>query len=182
MVSGITCLFYRRKGIGKQEQPTMFYIYANVRKLCTRWSSRPKNCHYYYSIRPIIVLSRCFGLNPFSFKTNVFGEVYRTQITFFDALWFVAAITMYVTLTVLVSMHISLAPELESVYLLVLGDQLLLAFALVMCVVGVVMDMVNRNRILRNIQRFEAFDKEVNTKFNTRMKTLSATNNRSLNH
>lgn len=70
---------------------------------------------------------------------------------------------IYVILVFFVSVRINPSSGHRSIQLLVLGDQLLLVFGLVMCVVAIVMDMVNRGRILRIVQRFEAFDKEVNS-------------------
>lgn len=131
----------------------------SIRKLFCRSSSRPKN--FYYSIRPMVILSRCFGLHPFSFVTNVYGEVHRTKIKFLDSIWFIVVIVMYSSFALLISTHINLASEYKTVYVLMLGEQLLIVCGLVMCVVSVIMDMVNRNRILRNAQRFQAFDMEV---------------------
>lgn len=122
-----------------------------------------KNCHYYTSIRPIIILSRCFGLNSFSFKTNAFDQIDRTDLSIFDVFCFVVAITLYTSsaLALIASIQLGLQPEYQSIYLLLLGDQLLLAFQLIVCTISVIMDMMNRDRILATIQQFEEFDKEV---------------------
>lgn len=134
-------------------------LYTNLRKLFFQSPSRPKD--FYYSIRPLVIVSRCYGLLPFSFETNVYGEVHRTKVTIFDSIWFIVAIAMYFSCAFVVSMQIRLAPEYKSMIILLLAEQLLLVFGLVMCVVGIIMDMLNRDRILRNVQRFQSFDTEV---------------------
>lgn len=134
-------------------------VYANLREFFSRSTSRPKD--FYYSIRPMVIMSRCYGLHPFSYETNVYGEVHRTKVTVIDSLWFMVALTMYSTCAFVMSLHVRLSPEYKTVFLLMLAEQILLVFGLVMCVMGISMDMLNRNRILRNIQRFQAFDAEV---------------------
>lgn len=117
----------------------------------------------YYSFRPLFNFSRCFGLFPFSIKTNLFGEVQRVKLTFFDLAWFCIAIAMYLTIAVFILFDSNNAQaDVRTTYILVTGDKLLLVFGLLMCAASIIMDMINRNRILWNIQRFEVFDKEVN--------------------
>lgn len=128
-------------------------------KVCC--ATKPPSKAVYHSFRPIFYMSRLFGLAPFSVQTNLFDEVQRVKLTFFDLLWFCTAILMYLSLAVFGVLGPIRPSDFGSVYILVLGDQLLLVFGLVMCFVSVIMDMVNRNRIMGNIQRFEAFDKEV---------------------
>lgn len=132
---------------------------TNLRKLFSRSPSRPK--HFYYSVRPIVVVSRCYGLNPFSYETNVYGEVHRIKITFSDSVWFIVAVGMYLSVAIILSTQTHFPAEFKSVFLLVLGDRMLAVHGLVMCAVSIIMDMMNRDRILQNVQRFQAFDTEV---------------------
>lgn len=134
-------------------------VFKTFARICCNRPSRITN--FYYSIRPIFTFSRCFGLSPFSIQTNLFGEAQHVNVTFFDLAWFGISIVVY-GCSGMFAMTLPI-PQIfiETVYVLTLGDQILLCFGLLSCIVGSVLDMINRNRILRSIQRFEAFDKEV---------------------
>lgn len=116
----------------------------------------------YHSFRPLFIYSRCFGLIPFAIQTNLFGEVQRVKSSFLNLAWPCIAILLYLS----IGIFDILTPnnprnDLRTTYILVLGDQIIFVSKAVMSISSVLMDLVNRKRILRNIQRFEAFDKEV---------------------
>lgn len=118
----------------------------------------------YYSFRPLFIYSRCFGMMPFSIQTNLFGEVQRVKVTLFDVAWLCMSIAMYLGLIAFVAFgsDADSVSDSRNSHILVLGDRLLFVYGILMCIVSCIMDLINRNRILWNIQRFEAFDKEVN--------------------
>lgn len=117
----------------------------------------------YYSFSPLFSYSRCFGLSPFSIETNVFGEFQRVKLTCFDVVWFCISIFIHVCLIIkLTTSLINDISRLKGLHVFLLGfDHFLLSYAAIVCITYIVLNLINRNRILDNIHRFDAFDKEV---------------------
>lgn len=116
----------------------------------------------YQSFRPIFIFSRCFALIPFSIETSQLGEVERANLTFLDLIWPCIATAIYLGLTVLSFFGaIGTKSDMRTTHILVIGDRLLFMFGVTIGTASITMNLINRNRLLWNIQQFEAFDKEV---------------------
>lgn len=133
--------------------------WKNLPTICCSSTNRQKS--FYCSIRPLLISSRCFGLSSFSIKTNLFGEVVQVKFTLLNFLWFSAVILLFVGL-ICFNLHHSFAKfQLKSLYVLTLAEQILMIKGLTVGVVNIIIDVNNRERILRTIEQFTAFDKEV---------------------
>lgn len=134
-------------------------IEENLRK--TGWNPINKPKSFYYSIHPLLIISRCLGLCSFSIVLSPFGEAVQLKIHFFDMLWFLSCNLVCVFFVCFDILETITEFQIESLYLTVLSERLLLITGLAMCAVNIVMNMINRNKILWNFEQFAAFDKEV---------------------
>lgn len=134
-------------------------VWKNLSTVCCSSTNPPKS--FYHSIRPLLINSRCFGLNCFSVKTNLFGDAVQVKITSLHFVWFSLVILLFVGLIWFNFHHSFGAFQLKSLYVLTLAKQISLIKALAVGVVNVIMDVINRERVLRYIEQFTAFDKEV---------------------
>lgn len=150
---------------GLQFHPeTTMFCHHLCSKICSHFRSKFQTKTVYHSFRPLFIYSRFFGLFPFSFKINVFGEVQHVKLTILDLFWLCLSIAMYSSLMAFVLFGPdNVESDLRSAHSLVLGDSFLFVYGFIMCIISIVMDLINRNRIAWNIQRFEEFDKEVNS-------------------
>lgn len=116
----------------------------------------------FHSFSPLFNYSRCFGLIPFSISKHFLRQAQRVHVRFVDLVWpcITIAILLNFAFTNMLKPNNSQV-DLKNTHILVLGDRALLGFGLVMAAFSIVLDMINRNRILWTIQRFESFDKEV---------------------
>lgn len=115
-----------------------------------------------YGFRPIYFYSRCAGLWPFTITYHSNGSIKNAQIRIFDCLWFLISICLY--LTALISsydyMKDSEASKEKNFFtnLMFYINQIP---PLLFGPVCIVLDMLNRNRLINILNKFTIFDKEV---------------------
>lgn len=114
----------------------------------------------YYSARPAYYFSRFFGLMPFSIKNHL-NEMDSAYVTIFDLVWFIFAIFFYGTLLYAVTVTFVVPSELQAVIFFT-GSRMILMTDLFLTMISIVMDMCNRSRLIKMLQEFHLFDKEVN--------------------
>lgn len=95
------------------------------------------------------------------------SKLQRVKLSFLDLAWLCISISMYLSFAafVLFGTNESSPIDLEDDFILLIGDRLLYTYWIFICIICVIFDLINRNRIFWNIQRLEAFDKEVNRQF-----------------
>lgn len=120
-----------------------------------------KQIDYVYSFRPIIHLSRIFGLMPFSITYNFDDKTHEIRVEIFDCIWFVISICLYISLAIFQYDNIILPKNTNSSYLMILGDYVILIMGLIVGAMTIGADMYNRYKILNILEMFNTFDKEV---------------------
>lgn len=120
-----------------------------------------KNLNFCYNVRPIHSYSRIFGMTPFSIIPGLSGEPYEARVKIFDFVWFIVSTCAYVILGIgyLQTLGVQLNPN-ES-YILVYMDTLLISFGVLFGAIIIVLDMLNRFRIIEILEKFMLFDKRV---------------------
>lgn len=110
-------------------------------------------------IRPIYYISRVIGLWPFSIVHNSNGLIQRTEIRFFDALWFLVSIAIYfiATLTIFEGIKQSHSSNL----MIMIFNYILQITGLAFGTLIIAVDMYNRNKIANILEMFTSFDNKV---------------------
>lgn len=119
------------------------------------------NKNVLFSLRPIYIFSRIFGLMPFSIIRNSNYEIQGVQVGKFDLLWFIISISLYSFMAIICFQTTHYVKSPINSVVIVTGDRILLTICLCNCVIKVVMDMCNRFRLIDIMKKFAFFDNEV---------------------
>lgn len=130
-----------------------------------------KNFDFVYNLYTIHLYSRLFGLVPFSIFRDSSGEVQRAHVSKLDLLWFVISISFYFYLAYAYWVVTSEMHYVNGLFVLRLGDTLLIGVGLIYSGAICIMDMYNRSRIVEFLKKFILFDKNV-SKFICRLEDL----------
>lgn len=121
-----------------------------------------RNINFEYSIRPIYYFARAFGLLPFSVIRNSNGEIQKPHVGVINLLLFVISICWYLILAYSCYLNVTfLLYNPKTSFILVFGDYLLLIVGLISTTLFIVMDMVNRTRLVDVLKRLTVFDQKV---------------------
>lgn len=125
-------------------------------------SSYFQRLDFAFIYRPVYFASRVFGLMPFSINYDSNGVVQGPKVRIFDIVWFITSICLYMcfihqTIQTITSFK---SPD-SSIYLIWIGNEILLMFGLVFGVITICTDMFNRYRIVDIVKSFNTFDNEV---------------------
>lgn len=122
----------------------------------------PRKNEFVQSFRVIYIVSRVFGLMPFTIAYNMNGEIEKPTVTKIDAIWFLISICVYsfgiYTLSQLIfprGLDIYISP------LVVLSDNMSVMLGLILGLTCTIFDMFNRSKLIDIVKRFIAFDKKV---------------------
>lgn len=124
-----------------------------------------KSIDFVYNLQPIASYSRIFGLIPFSVIRSPNGGAYEARVKPFDILWFIISICSYVFLGFVYIHSIDVPKSRYESYILLFGDSILISLGIFFGAVIIIMDMINRFRIVDILNNFVAFDKNVSTSF-----------------
>lgn len=105
--------------------------------------------------------SRLFGQLPFSIKYKTNEEIYGSYIGFFDAIWFLISITIYLSFFYLTCTTIDLTGNIQSMLIFIISRLILMA-DLLLSASAVIFDMINRSRLIKIVKDLKRFDDEVN--------------------
>lgn len=120
-----------------------------------------KKITFSYSLLPIYYFSRIFGLLPFTIVYDTNGDVHEARITYFDVLWFIISVCLYLLLALFSYKHIQVPEGPNVSQILVLGDCALLIAGLLYGAVIIVFDLYNRFKLIDIMKKFTTFDMEV---------------------
>lgn len=115
-----------------------------------------------HSFKPVYYFSRCIGLWPFTITYNINGSIKEARVHLLNSLWFLISICLY--LSALFFCYVDLMYSLDSGRSYYFSDFLFLISQIPPLLFGsfaVVLNMVNRNRIVNILKNFMIFDTEV---------------------
>lgn len=124
-------------------------------------TSKAEQKNVQHAFQPIYYFSRCAGLWPFTIEYDASGSIKRAPVHSFDCLWFLISICVY--LTALFYAYQDLRNQVESgshiFYTLVfnINNMPPLLFG----AVSIVLDMLQRNKLINILNKFAIFDKDV---------------------
>lgn len=126
-------------------------------------SEKLQKFDFMYSFRPLYYISRIFGYMPFSIVCDSNDSIKGPKIRLFDSIWFIIAMSVYISSAIMILQNVEY-PEIQSnIVMTVLksSDHLVLAFMLIFGAVIIVMDMLNRFKLVDILKDINTFDEEV---------------------
>lgn len=124
--------------------------------------SRPKNVQH--GFKSTYYFSRCFGLWPFTIAYNSNGSIIIEACLYqFDCLWFLISICVYLIALYYTYDHIKTEQlkSSENYFFSHLIYNLIQIPPLLLGVIGIVLDMFNRKRLVNIFEKSIIFDREV---------------------
>ena len=112
--------------------------------------------------QPIYYFSRSVGLWPFTIIYNSNGSIKKARVCLFDILWFIASISLY--LTAIFYTYDELNTLLNQNDRIFVSDILYHIFQIPLLFFGavyIIIDMLNRKKLVNILRKFIMFDNEV---------------------
>lgn len=116
---------------------------------------------FYHAFMPLYTFSRLFGYMPFSIVRSLNGNILTSKVTVLDLIWFFITIVWYFLLAAIATKNLRLPQDPNESLTINVGDHLLLIVGLLLGIFSIIMDMFNRNKIVKIVQNFNTFDDEV---------------------
>lgn len=114
----------------------------------------------YNCVWPVYILSRLYGLCPFTIQYTEKGHMENVRVSVFDAIGFILAIGFNCMLLFCLFNTLIFGDTVE-ITVLFMANRTTLVFALASSTLFIPMDMLNRKRLLKMFKQFHTFDKEV---------------------
>lgn len=121
----------------------------------------------YDCVRPVYIASRICGLLPFSISCDSNGRFQDARVGLFDALWFIGSIAINSTLIYFLIISIREHPLTIGFSILQVGSRILTISAYTLIIIAIILDMINRKRLINILQGLFSFDKSVRKKNST---------------
>lgn len=118
-----------------------------------------KRHNFAYSIQPVYYSSRIFGFMPFTIVYDSKGKIREPIILSFDILWFIVAICLYI-LAITIQFE-NMEFFLQTSFVLIAGDYVMLKLSLALSVLVIIMDMYNRHKLMFIFKNIDKFDGKV---------------------
>lgn len=119
-----------------------------------------KEKNFSYSFRPIYYVSRVFGLIPFSLIHDSNGELLMPKVRFLDGFWSIILLCTYILNIISCFHHVNFE---KFVFVLRLGNYLLLIACFVFQILVMGTNMCNRFRFVEILKGITIFDKKVSS-------------------
>lgn len=114
-----------------------------------------------HSFRPTYLVSRAFGLMPFSIVYFPNGDIDRPKVSIIDGLWFAFSLCIYIFgIYVASSIPILNQGILKIALVLLIGYTICFELGLILGLLSVTLDMSNRFKIVDIMRKFTFFDQE----------------------
>lgn len=137
------------------------FLSSKIKQKITFLNNKPKKpLTFAQCIHPIYVISRLFGLLPFSVHLNSNGNVERARIKIFDIAWFLCAISINLFLAYFILTRKKNSLEIESKVLMI-GNYIIFSITFIMAPLSIILDMFNRHRLVKMFKDIMEFDKTV---------------------
>lgn len=120
-----------------------------------------KKYNFARTMQPIYIISRTFGLFPFTIIHDLNGDIQGIRVTFFDLLWFLISISIYILLAIYNFCYLKFPQNTNVSEVLYIGDYLLLILGLIFGAALIASDMYNRFNLADIAMQFTKFDKKV---------------------
>ena len=120
-----------------------------------------KYLNFEHGFRPAYYFSRFVGLWPFSIVHHSNGTIQRAWVGFFDGLWFIISICLKLALAFRACERLKTVREKPANRIRFIEDNTYDMSCFLVGVIATVLDMINRNKLVDILRKFNAFDNEV---------------------
>lgn len=117
-----------------------------------------KKINFFYGFRPIQYMSRIFGLWPFSIETDPSGIIQKFHMRPYDILWAILTLALYLTVT---SIFVRNIMETRIIIVLHFGFFMIRIVGLSTAALTIVMNIINRHKLIGMLKQFANFDNAV---------------------
>lgn len=146
--------------MNQQENPTISA--ANAEPIDLRNIQIKSNeINFALSLRPIYKFSRAFGLMPFTIVVDAKCNFKGTRVRTLDIIWFIISISLCLVMAIVYYQTIELTKGQNVSTILVFGDAMIVIVGLMYTCVIIIMDMINRNKLIAILKMLNNFDNEV---------------------
>lgn len=122
--------------------------------------------NFAYTFRPVYYFCRVFGLMPFKITYYSNGTIHGFEIATFDIIWFIMSMAFNLILVYYMVDNSEHVENLKSMsIILVGGDFILQVFSMIFDIIFIIMDMCISAKLVRILQKINAFDEEVSELF-----------------
>lgn len=119
--------------------------------------------NFLHSFRPIYLISRGFGLMPFSIVYYPNGDIVGPKVTIFDGIWFAISLCVYTCGIYVASVYpVFNQPTSKVSMVLIIGYTVCFLLGLILGHVSIILEMCNRFKLINIIEKFTIFDQEAN--------------------
>lgn len=122
---------------------------------------RNTRLNFYYCFQPFHMISRVFGLLPFTVNLAPNGNIKSVTVGTFDLFWFISFIAVISTVSYVVTFSAKLTQIAFESSFIIFYNQVFWTGGCFLLFVTAAFDMINRKRFLGIIQNFVTFDKIV---------------------
>lgn len=124
----------------------------------------PSSSNISESVKIAYRAARIYGLLPYTINYNSNGEIDSCSVRAFDILWFIITVTTSVTFSVFGFFALTPTADIRTTVLL-LGGRIILIGSVLLTAISIVLDELNRHRIVDMLKTITFFDKEVKRSF-----------------
>lgn len=117
--------------------------------------------NFEYAIRPVYYFSRLAGLWPFSIIHDSNGKIRRARIDVFDILCPILVICLNVLFSLDAYKSSKLGLKKHAIRIRIIVFTVFQISSLLFTAIGIALDVINRNRLVDILAKFDTFDNEV---------------------
>lgn len=122
---------------------------------------RTNTLNFAIAFRPIYYFSRIFGRMPFTIVHNSNGEIQRPRITAFDIIWLFISLCVYSVALISNQMWKDTYVAWKRNKIFIISNNVYALLEVGFCLIGIIMDLFNRYKIVQVLNKFTIFDKKV---------------------
>lgn len=120
-----------------------------------------KQTNFESGFRPAYYFSRFAGLWPFSIMHHSNGKIHRARVGFFEILRSILAICLNLTLLLDVYIEVKAGREKNTIRIQFVMFNIFKMSSLLFCAIVIMLNMINRNKLIDILGKFTTFDNEV---------------------
>lgn len=117
--------------------------------------------NFEYAFRPVYYFSRFAGLWPFTIIHDSNGKIQRARCGFFDVLWSILVICLYLTLVFFTYETLKREQAKIKNHTLFVVENIFEMSTLSFGALGIALNIINRNELADILRKFDTFDTEV---------------------
>lgn len=146
--------------MSRQENPSIFA--AKTKSIDLREIKVKSNeINFALSLRPVYRFSRAFGLMPFTIILDEKLNFKEVRVRPLDVAWFIISIILCLVMAIVYYQTTELPTDQNVSSILVIGDAMLIIIGLFYTSSIIIMDMLNRFKIIGILKMLNNFDNKV---------------------